>query len=126
MSYLSNDEQLLIKIQKYMKILKNLYNSIENLKAADLEESVEAVETLALSQCMTNLFALSSKISNDAVAEKIVLLTSGRVTGFGNIAAYDDDSICWDIAKKNVRLILSTITENCIKKCFDLLQNKTP
>ena len=121
MSYLSKDEQILIKIQKYIVILRRLYGDIESLPSDELDESIEA---LALSQCMTNLFELSSKISDDTVADKLNILSSGRIAGFRNIASHDYDSINWNIAKKNCKMVLTVVTEDCINECFEFLAEK--
>jgi len=114
MSYISKDEQILFKIRRYMDKLSLLYNTIAELSDAEIDEGIEG---LALAQCMTNLFELASIISNDVVATKLSVLSSGRTSGFRNVAAHYYDANNWSIAKKNCKLILSTVTQECLNEC---------
>lgn len=114
MSYISKDEQILLKIRRYMDKLSLLYNTIAELSDAEIDEGIEG---LALAQCMANLFELASIISNDVVATKLSVLSSGRTSGFRNIAAHNYDTNNWSIAKKNCKLILSTVTQECLNEC---------
>jgi len=116
MSYLSKDEQILIKISKHLNKLNTLYSSIVNLTDTEIDDGIEG---LALTQCITNLFELSSRIDNDDVLERLSMLSSGRVARVRNIASHDYDSINWSIIKNICRKILSSITIDVINELLD-------
>lgn len=121
MSYIPKDEQLLIKIKKYMNKLQHLYDSIVHLSDNEIDEGIEG---LALAQCITNLFEISSRINNDIIAQKLMILNSGRISGFRNISAHDYDAVNWSIAKNNCKTILTTVTDIVMQECFDEIEKE--
>lgn len=122
MSYISKDEQIIIKIKKNIRTLHKLFTIIEPLSENEIDESIEG---LALAQCITNLFELASRISDDGVAQRVMLLSSGRTARMRNISSHDYDAVDWSIAKNNVRNILHNITYTLLDECIiDLSQKK--
>jgi len=122
-SYISKDEQVIVKIIKHMTKLNSLYASIKNLTSDEIDAGIEG---LALAQCITNLYELAIKIEDDDVSEKLSILRTGRVARMRNISAHEYDSVNWDIAKDTCRKIINQITQNLLDKCLaTLAKNKS-
>ena len=122
MSYISRDEQLLLKIRKNIQKLKLLFIKIEPLSDMEIDEGIEG---LAITQCVTNLFELSSRIVDENIAQRLSLLSSGRTARMRNISSHDYDAVDWSIAKNNCRNILRNITNELLDDCITkILQKK--
>ena len=118
MSYISKDEQLLIKITKYMKKLRILFSTIENLSDAEIDDGMDG---LALTQCVTNLYELAIRIDDETIAEKLSMLSSGRTARLRNISSHDYDAVDWSIAKNICKKLLNQITPKLLDDCADIL-----
>jgi len=120
-SYISKDEQILLKIRKYIIKLRDLYEKIQPMTDAEIEESIEG---LAFAQCMTNLFELSILIEDDETAEKILVLSSGKTARIRNISSHNYDALNWSVVKNNCVKILRSISESDIDGCLKRLAEK--
>jgi len=121
MSYISKDEQILIKISKYMDKLEYLYSHIQDLSDSEIDEGIEG---LALAQCVTNLFELAIRLENDEVAEKLSILSSGRTARLRNINSHDYDAVDWVVAKDICRKILAKVTTKLLGTCTNIILQK--
>ena len=92
----SHDEQILLKIKKYMLKLKLLFDRIEHQSYREIDDGTDG---LALTQCVTNLFELAIKIERIDVPQWLDVLRSSRVAKMRNIDSHDYDATNWDIAK---------------------------
>jgi len=122
MSYISNDEQLLLKLKKNMQKLDKLFKIIKPLSDAEIDDGIEG---LALAQCITNLFEISSRIEDEDIAQRLSLLSSGRTARMRNISSHDYDAVNWSVAKRNCQKILQNISNDLLDACIaDILQKK--
>jgi hypothetical protein len=121
MSYISKDEQILVKIRKYINKLQGLYLAVENLSDSEIDDGIEG---LALTQCITNLFELASRLDDEVVAEKLSLLSSGRTARMRNISSHDYDAVDWSIAKSICSKILQHISLVLLDECEKSLAEK--
>jgi len=119
MSYISKDEQILIKIEKYIGKFSILYSRIKDLSGDEIEDGMDG---MALTQCATNLFELASRITDDELSETLSILSSGRLAKLRNIASHDYDAVDWAIAKNICAKTLSVITPAFLKECSRKLQ----
>ena len=123
MGYVSKDEQILVKIAKYISMLKDAYSQIKNLPDDEINDSLNG---LALTQCITNLYELTIRIEDENVSDKLFFLSSGRVARLRNISAHDYDSVNWNIVKEVCRKIISQISQDLLNECLETLaQNKS-
>jgi uncharacterized protein with HEPN domain len=113
MSYLSADEQCLLKIEKYTGKIKEAY---EQIKEMDSEEIDQGLAGYALAQCLTNLYEVITRVNSDKLTRKLWPIVK-RTKATRNIAAHDYDSINWDIVKENCRALIQMITSKFLKDC---------
>ena len=116
MSYITKDEQLLIKIAKYIQKLHQLLAVIAPLADDAIDDTIEA---MALTQCVTNLFELTSRIDDDDIIDQISILRSAKVGRLINIASHDDDAVNWSIVKTTCRKILDTVTPELLHEIIE-------
>ena len=116
MSYITKDEQLLIKIEKYIRRLDQLLKVIAPLTDDAIDDTIEA---MALTQCVTNLFELTSRIEDDDIIDQISILRSAKVGRLKNIASHDYDAVNWSIVKTTCRKILDTVTPALIHEILE-------
>jgi len=115
------DEQILLKIRKYMLKLKLLFDRIEK---QSFEEIDEGTDGLALTQCVTNLFELAIRVDEDDVPPWLDVLRSNKVARMRNIESHNYDATNWDIAKDICRKILHGVKIEAIDAYIKALHGK--
>ncbi len=113
MSYLSADEQCLLKIEKYVGKIKEAYALIKDQDETQIDQGLTGY---ALTQCITNLYEVITRVSNDKLTQKLWPLIK-RTRATRNIASHDYESVNWDIVKENCRAIIKTVTPKLLNEC---------
>lgn len=101
-----------MRVQKYYDIIKDL----------DEEEIVKLDQSLALTQCITNIHSLAQHVTNDEIAQKLYLLSSRGVASCRNISAHDYDSLDWERVKGLCRKLLGENTKNAISDSLKIAE----
>lgn len=120
MSMLSKDEQLLLKIRKYLKLLGEIFQDVKDLDNID-----ESRDGLALSQCLINLHELACRIEDRDLSVRVVDLITNPVATMRHIAAHDYESLNWFKVKRSVKKLLSTYTNEFLDECQSLVSTET-
>ncbi|MCL2421881.1 MAG: hypothetical protein FWD03_08500 [Defluviitaleaceae bacterium] len=121
MSYITNDEQMVLRIRKNLLKLELLYSRIEKQSDTELEDGIDG---LALTQCITNLFSYSSRINDDYIAKQLSLLSSGRTVRVCQITYSNHDVISWGMVKNTCQKILQNITTELLEGCLEKLSEE--
>ena len=121
MAYISKDEQILNKIQKYVHVLKDIHNDVKSMKDHELEYSRNG---FAVTQCITNIYEIAKHLDNDEVADKLTYLNSRHISKLRNVSAHDYGSINWSIAKDVCLKIISTVTDELIEECMSIVKTE--
>ena len=103
---LLKDEQIILKIRKYILKLKILFDRIEHQSYKEIDDGTDG---LALTQCVTNLYELATKVEHKNVPYWLDTLRSNKVEKMRNIESHDYDATNWDIAKDICRKILHDV-----------------
>jgi uncharacterized protein YutE (UPF0331/DUF86 family) len=101
------DRVILGKIKSYLARVQKYYDIINHL---DEEEIVQLDQSLALTQCITNMHSLAQHVTNDEIAQKLYLFSSRGVASCRNISAHDYDSLDWERVKDLCKKLLSDKT----------------
>ncbi len=114
MAYLSKDEQVIVKLRKYIDELAKSYLDIAKIAPEQLDFNRDATY---VAMCVVQLYELTNILLNDAVRLKLFFLTNGQVRTFRNIFAHDYESFNWKIGKRVCEEIISKITPALLDEC---------
>ena len=121
MSYISKDEQILGKIERYIIALADIYKDVKNLNDDELEYNRDA---FAMMQCITNIYEVFKHIDNDQVGDKLNVLSSRHISKLRNISAHEYSAINWKIAKEVCEKILNQVTKDKLDSCMDIIKSE--
>ena len=111
------DEIILQKILKYLAKVKRLYAAIEHLPLEDIDDRDES---LALTQCLTNIHSLVQHITNEEITSKLIVFYSSNLNTCRNIASHDYDSLNWFKVKELCRKLLDEKVSAVIKESLKI------
>lgn len=107
------DRLILQKIQKYLAKVGRFYAIIEHLTPEKIDESDES---LALTQCITNIHSLIQHITNDDIISKLVIFYNANLNTCRNIAAHDYDALNWFKVKELCKKLTSEKASTAISE----------
>jgi uncharacterized protein YutE (UPF0331/DUF86 family) len=113
------DRVILGKIGSYLARVEKYYGMIKDL---DEEEIVKLDQSLALTQCITNMHSLAQHVTNDEIAQKLYLFSSRGVASCRNISAHDYDSLDWERVKDLCRKLLSEKTNDALRESLKIAE----
>ncbi len=111
------DEIIIKKLQSYLKRIERLYDKIKNTSEDEIAETDEA---LALTQCITNVHALSQSVESDSIAQKLYMFSTRSLASCRNISAHDYDALNWNKVKRLCRTLLSDEVAKVLDECLDI------
>lgn len=118
MSYLTSDERIIYKLQKYVTMLKEPYNKIKDIPEREIDNSTDG---WAVTQGITNIHEVVSRIGNKELYKLLIdLQADTRITR--NIASHDYEAINWKAVKRVCNSVFSIVTDKLIADCLDICQ----
>ena len=113
------DRVILGKIKSYLVKVQKYYDLIKDMEESEI---VELDQSLALTQCITNMHSLAQHISSDEIAQKMYLFSSRGVSTCRNISAHDYDSLDWERVKDLCKKLLSDKTSELINESLAIAE----
>ncbi|MCL2047961.1 MAG: hypothetical protein FWG87_04460 [Defluviitaleaceae bacterium] len=113
------DRIILNKIKNYLVRVQRYYDLIKDLD----EEEISALDqSLALTQCITNMHSLAQHVVNDEIAQRLYVFSSRGIASCRNISAHDYDSLDWERVKELCRKLLSEKTSTAISESIKIAE----
>ena len=113
------DRVILGKIKSYLARVQRYYDLIKDL---DEEEIVKLDQSLALTQCITNMHSLAQHVTNDEIAQKLYLFSSRGVASCRNISAHDYDPLDWERVKDLCKKLLGENTSAALSDSLKIAE----
>jgi uncharacterized protein YutE (UPF0331/DUF86 family) len=107
------------KIKSYLARVQRYYDIIKDLNE---EEIVNLDQSLALTQCITNMHSLAQHVANDEIAQKLYLFSSRGIASCRNISAHDYDSLDWERVKDLCRKLLGEKTASAVNDSIKIAE----
>lgn len=111
---------ILGKIKSYLARVQRYYDLIKDL---DEEEIVKLDQSLALTQCITNMHSLAQHVANDEIAKNLYLFSSRGVASCRNISAHDYDALDWERVKDLCRKLLNEKTSKALDDSLKIAES---
>ena len=113
------DRIILMKVESYLKRIQRNYDLIKDLNE---KEILNLDESFALTQFITNVHSLIYNISNDGIAEKMIIAVGRGLITCRHISSHDYDSLDWSRVKVLCRKLLSDNTKNVLEDCIKIAE----
>ena len=111
------DRIILLKIRSYLKRIERILGIINELNE---DKILELDESYALTQFITNIYSLVQNISDDKIADRMLLVIGRGLITCRNISSHDYDSLNWDKVKILCKKLISKNTNITIEECLEI------